>query len=155
MVYAVIRIRGSVNVNPDIKKTLHLLRLNRANHCVLIQENKVNKGMLQRIKDYATWGEITQKTIEQLISKRGMITGDKPVNDEYVKTATSYKDISDLAKAIAEKKIEYKEIPEVKPLFRLNPPKKGYEGVKRSYKMGGALGYRGKDMNHLVERMLS
>ena len=41
MVYAVVRVRGTVNVNPDIKKTLQLLKLTRANHCVLVDESKV------------------------------------------------------------------------------------------------------------------
>ncbi len=39
MVYAVIRVRGTVNIKPDIKKTMQLLRLTRANHCVLLEEN--------------------------------------------------------------------------------------------------------------------
>ena len=39
MVFAVIRVRGIVNVNPDIKRTLELLRLTKVNHCALIEEN--------------------------------------------------------------------------------------------------------------------
>jgi len=42
----------------------------------------------------------------------------------------------------------------VKPIFRLNPPKKGYEGIKRSFVNKGALGYRGKEINKLIERMI-
>ncbi|MDY6932317.1 MAG: uL30 family ribosomal protein, partial [Halobacteriota archaeon] len=33
--YAVVRLRGNVNVRPEIKDTLKMLRLNRINHCVL------------------------------------------------------------------------------------------------------------------------
>jgi large subunit ribosomal protein L30 len=154
MVYAVVRIRGIVNVKPDIKKTLQLLRLTRANHCVLLEENKVNKGMLQIVKDYTTWGEINEKTMTTLLTKRGMIVGDKPLTDEYVKTATSFDSIKGVTKSIMDKKFTYAEIPDIKPLFRLNPPKKGFEGIKRSFRNGGALGYRGKEMNQLLERML-
>ena len=56
--------------------------------------------------------------------------------------------------ALLENKIKYKDIPDVKPLFRLNPPKKGYEGIKRAYVNKGALGYRGKDINKLITRMI-
>jgi len=154
MVYAVVRVRGIVNIKPDIKKTMELLRLTRANHCVLLEENNVNKGMLQVIKDYATWGEINEKTVTTLLTKRGMISGDKPLTDEYIKTATSFPSIQAVSKAIVDKKLSYLEIPEVKPLFRLHPPKKGFEGIKRSFRNGGALGYRGKEMNQLLERML-
>lgn len=155
MVYAVVRVRGTVNIKPDIKKTLQLLRLTRVNHCVLIPENKVTKGMLYVVKDYVTWGTVSQDALHDLIKKRGMITGNKPLTDEYLSSATSFKDTASLAKALFNNEIIYKEIPEVKPLFRLHPPVQGFEGIKRSYTMGGALGYRGKDMDKLLKRMLS
>jgi len=154
MTYGVIRIRGTVNVNPDIKKTLELLNLTRVNHCVLIEENKVNKGMLQVVKDYVTWGELDKKVLSKLISSRGKLIGDKDLGSDYIKSATSYADFDKLSTAIIDKKFNYKEIPNIKPIFRLNPPKKGYEGIKRPYNKKGALGYRGKDINKLIERML-
>ena len=46
------------------------------------------------------------------------------------------------------------EMKDVKPLFRLTPPRKGYEGVKRSFQNGGALGYRGAKINDLIQRMM-
>jgi len=154
MVYAVIRVRGTVNVKPNIKMTMRLLRLNRTNHCVLVQENPVSKGMLQIIKDYTTWGEINKETLSKLISSRGMLVGDKPVTDEYLKSATSYSSIEKLSEAILDNTVKYKDIPEVKPLFRLNPPKKGYRTVKRSFVNRGSLGYRKEKINALIERML-
>ena len=60
----------------------------------------------------------------------------------------------ELSEAIVDSKIKYREIPDIKPLFRLNPPKGGYEGIKRSFTNGGALGYRGKDINKLIGRMI-
>ena len=39
-------------------------------------------------------------------------------------------------------------------MIRLHPPVKGYEGNKRSYQNGGALGYRGEAINDLINRML-
>lgn len=154
MVYAVVRVRGTVNVRHDIKKTLEMLRLNRVNHCVLVEENESYRGMLQKAKDYITWGEIEKDTLVELIKKRGKLIGDKPLDDEYVKNATSYKSIEELAEAIIEGKIKYRELPDIKPVFRLSPPRKGYEGIKRAYPAGGALGYRGKDINGLIKRML-
>jgi large subunit ribosomal protein L30 len=154
MVFAVIRIRGSVNIKPDIKHTLKLLRLNRVNHCVLIEENKVMKGMLQVIKDYVTWGEIEKEKLLKLIESRGKLKGDKKLTDSYIKSATSFENIDKLSKSIIENKFKYNEIPEIKPLFRLEPPKKGYKGIKKSFKKNGALGYRGIEINKLIDRML-
>lgn len=154
MVFAVIRVRGNIHVNPDIKKTLQLLRLTRVNHCVLVEENKVSKGMLQVAKDYVTWGEINKDVLTRLIRSRGRLQGDKPLTDEYVKSATSYESIDKLAEAILNNELQYKDIPEVKPVFRLHPPIQGYEGIKRSFKNKGALGYRGENINMLLERMM-
>ncbi len=154
MVFAVIRVRGSVNIKPDIKHTLKLLRLNKVNHCVIIEENDVIKGMLQVIKDYVTWGEIEKQNLYKLIKSRGKIQGDKNITDEYLKSATSIENIDKLSDSIFKNKFNYRDIPEIKPLFRLSPPKKGYEGIKRSFKNKGALGYRGKEINKLIDRML-
>jgi len=154
MVYAVIRVRGTVNIKPDIKKTMQLLRLTRANHCVLLEENEVYKGMLQIVKDYTTWGEINKETLTKMLSVRGKLIGDKPLTEEYLKKAAPYHSFEKLSEAILENKVQYKDIPEVKPLFRLNPPKKGHRTVKRSFVNKGSLGYRKENINTLIERML-
>jgi len=154
MVYAVIRVRGTVNVKPDIKRTMQLLRLTRANHCVLLEENTVYKGMLQIVKDYTTWGEINKETLTKLLSVRGKRIGDKPLTEENLKKAAPYHSFEKLSEAIIENKVNYKEIPEIKPVFRLNPPKKGHRTVKRSFVNKGSLGYRKDAINTLIERML-
>lgn len=154
MTYAVLRVKGTVNINSDIKKTLQLLNLNKANHCVIIQETPSTKGMLQVAKDYITWGEIDKDVLSKLITSRGKLEGDKQITNDYVKSATSYDTIDKLSQAILDNKIKYKDLPNIKPIFRLNPPKKGYEGIKRSYSNKGTLGYRGKDINKLIEKMI-
>ena len=154
MTYAAIRFRGIINIKPDIKKTMQLLNLRRVNHCVLLEEKPSIKGMLQVAKDYITWGEVEKDVLEKLMTTRGKLVGDKGLTEKHLKSATSYNSIDKLSKAIIENKIKYKDIPNIKPIFRLNPPKNGYEGIKRSYVNKGALGYRGKDINKLIERMI-
>lgn len=154
MVFAAVRIRGIVNVKPDIKRTLQLLRLTRSNHCVLLEENASIKGMLQIAKDYITWGEIDKAILSELIGSRGKLEGDKDLTEDYIKSATSYNNLEKLSQAIIDNKFKYKDIPNVKPIFRLSPPKKGYEGIKRSFVNKGALGYRRKEINKLLERMI-
>jgi len=154
MVFAAVRVRGIVNVKPDIKRTLQLLRLTRVNHCVLLEENASIKGMLQIAKDYITWGEIEKAILSELIDSRGKLEGDKDLTEDYIKSATSYNNLEKLSQAIIDNKFKYKDIPNVKPIFRLSPPKKGYEGIKRSFVNKGALGYRRKEINKLLERMI-
>ncbi len=154
MTYAAVRIRGTVNIKPDIKKTLDLLNLTRVNHCTLVDESSSTKGMLQTAKDYITWGEIDKEILTKLITMRGKLVGDKKITEDYIKSSTSYTDLDKLTQAIINNKLRYKEIPSVKPIFRLNPPKNGFKGVKKAFINKGSLGYRGKEINKLIERMI-
>jgi len=154
MVFAAVRVRGIVNVKPDIKRTLQLFQLTRVNHCVLLEENASIKGMLQIAKDYITWGEIDKAILSKLIDSRGKLEGDKDITENYIKSATPYSNLEKLSQAIIDNKFKYKDIPNVKPIFRLSPPKKGYEGIKRSFVNKGAIGYRRKEINKLLERMI-
>ncbi|MCG7840314.1 MAG: 50S ribosomal protein L30 [Methanomassiliicoccales archaeon] len=154
MAYAAIRIRGHSGVKGDIEDTMLMLRLTRANHCVVLQETPEIKGMLMKAKDYITWGEVSEETLARMIKFRGRLIGDKPIDDEVVKESTPFGSIMAFAKGVSKGETKYSEMKDVKPLFRLSPPRKGYEGVKRGFGAGGALGYRGEEINDLISRMI-
>jgi len=152
---AVIRIRGIPSINPDGSHTLALLRLHKRNHLVLVHNAKDIIGMLRKAKDYITWGEISLETLEKLLRKRGRIIGNKKLTDEFVKSNTKFSGISELAKALYNCEIKLTDIPQIKPVFRLNSPSGGFKkSIKRPYGDGGELGYRGEDINKLIERMM-
>ncbi len=151
--YAVVLIRSQIGVRKDIKETLRHLRLVKKHHCVLVPDDETHLGMLRKVKDYVTWGEIDLDTLEALIRERGRLIGDKRIDDEYAKKL-GYSDLKELCKALLEGKIRYKELPDVKPVFRLSPPRHGFKSIKRPYKVGGDLGYRGKEINELIRRMI-
>lgn len=154
MAYTIIRLRGKLNIKPQIKDTLKFMRLNQVNHAVILPQNDTTKGMLQKAKDYVTWGEVDADTLAEAISTRGRLVGDKLITDEHVAANTDFSSIADMAAAIVEGKYQYKELADVKPLLRLHPAIKGLEGIKRSTQNGGALGYRGEKINDLLRRML-
>jgi large subunit ribosomal protein L30 len=150
----VVRLRGDIKAHPNVRKTFDLLKLTRVNHCVVIPKNVNYIGMLQMVKDYATWGEAEAKTLTKVITERGKLIGDKPITDAHIKASTTFATIADFATAITLGKAKYKELKEVKPLFRLHPPMGGIVSVKRSFVIGGDLGNRGPAINALVERMI-
>lgn len=119
---AIILLRGRIGVHRDVIKALDLLRLQKKHVCVVIDEKDNTKGTLQKVKDYVTWGTITEETHKALIEKRGQ--KDEEGN--------------------------------IKPFFRLNPPKGGFErkGIKKPFSLGGALGDRKEEINQLIEKML-
>ncbi|WP_455645608.1 50S ribosomal protein L30 [Methanosphaera sp.] len=151
--YAVIRIRGRTGIKRNIADTLDMLNLTRISHAVVIPETPSYKGMLQKAKDYITWGEISEETYKKLLAERGRLTGNKRVTDEFVKENTDYDSVEALAVALYNGETTLKEAG-LKPLFRLNPPRKGYEGTRKSFKEGGSLGYREENINELLEKML-
>ena len=152
MSWAVVKVRGSINVKPKIKETMKLMRLNRVNHCVIVPKNETYDGMLKIIKDYVTWGEVDVETTELMLENSGKTSGNAIFTKKELKDS-SFKTMKALAKNLSEGKVVMRDVPKLKPLFRLHPPRKGYEGIKRSFKEGGALGYRGEKINQLIRRM--
>jgi len=148
-----IRVRGTAGVNKDINDTLLMLKLNRINHAVLIPENPSYQGMLVKSKDYITWGEIDEESLSQLIKERGELIGGNKVTDTYLKENTDYSSIMDLSKALLESKVKLEDV-NIKPVFRLHPPRKGYENTKKSFKEGGSLGYREDQIKDLIKKMV-
>ena len=154
MVYAVVRVRGNINIRKSIKDTLMMLRLNRVNHCSVIPETNEYKGMLKKVKDYVTWGEVDSDSLNELLTKRGKLMGDLPITDKFIKSNSKFKSISNFSNEIIEGKAKLTDLKNVKPVIRLHPPRKGYEGIKRPFTLGGALGYRGEKINELLRRMI-
>ena len=149
--YAVLRIRSPRSKSVKMEDTLEKLRLNKVNHCTVVPEDAPHKGMLNRIKDIITWGEIDEETLSKLIEYRSTLDGDV---EETIKDQTSYDDIEEFTNALLSGDVDFDEIEGLKNLFRLHPPRGGYKSVKKPYKTGGSLGYRSQDINALLQRML-
>merc|ERR1711877_16339 len=69
----VIRIRGINQLSPKPKKTLQLLRLRQIGNAVFIRLNKASIQMLRICDPFIAWGYPTQKTIKNMIYKRGAV----------------------------------------------------------------------------------
>ena len=155
MTYLVIRARSDRGVTKKIRDTMTMLNLTRVNHAVLVPKTDSYDGMLQKVKDYVTWGEVDADTISTLIKERGRMSGNHEVTDSVVKSASEHSTIKSLSKAIASGEATTKDLEGMKPVFRLHPPRgsKGWGGIKRAYSVGGALGFRGEKIVELAERM--
>ena len=57
---AVLRIRGKTGLTQDKKDTLKMLNLLNKNHCVILDDSPITVGMIKKVKDYVTWGEIDE-----------------------------------------------------------------------------------------------
>jgi len=150
----ILRIRGDVGIRKELEYVFKLFHLTRKNHATIIKGTPSYLGMIQKIKDYATWGEASQDTISLLLRERGLLKGYRRLADDYVKENLSYDSIEGLAKAIYESSVDFWKLPNVKPVFRLHPPKRGFhKSVKKPYPEG-ELGYRGEEINQLLKKMI-
>jgi large subunit ribosomal protein L30 len=138
---AVVRVRGLVGLGYAMNKTFDMLNLSNKNWCVLVDDTPSMKGMLFKVKDYVTWGEVSEELISDLITKRA---------EPYVGRLED-----------SNSKLEYTHYfvhdgKKYKRSIRLAPPRKGYgrRGIKHSFVNGGSLGYRGDKINDLLKRMM-
>ena len=139
---AIVRVRGLTGLQKEVKATLNMLKLHNKNYCVVVEDTPMNMGMIKKVRDFVTFGEIDDETFKELVSRRG----------------EEYKGREKDAKGKIEYKGKYIEIDgkKYKKYFRLGPPRKGYgrKGIKRPFSRKGALGNRAEKINDLLRRMI-
>jgi large subunit ribosomal protein L30 len=151
---AVVRIRGSANVPSSQRIILEQMGLPRPNNLVLVEETETYRGMLQKVRHLVTFGKPSTDIIELLLKKRGMVKGFGKLTDQYVAEHCGLPSITELAKKLFDGNLQVKDVPRLRRTFRCSPPSKGYENIKRSYKVGGSLGSRGEKIDDLLKRMI-
>jgi len=147
-----IRIRGEVGVRAKIRDTLEMLKLYHVGNCVLIDDRESYSGMLQKAKDYVTFGEVDKETLKKLILKWGRLPGNVRIDEDHIKEKTGL-DVDGFVDSILNFEHELSEIG-IKDVFRLHPPRGGYKNTKRGFGQGGSLGYRGEGINALLNKMI-
>ncbi|MBI4116687.1 uL30 family ribosomal protein [Candidatus Pacearchaeota archaeon] len=138
----IIRIRGEVGLRGDAAESLNRIRLRKKYSCVVMQKPKAEElGVLKKIKDFVAYGEIDDEMFSKLVEKRGKQMDKKKKTDlkkaaEEIMKGKGYEDAN------------------IKPFFRLHPPRGGIDSKIHFGKKKGVLGNHGKDINKLLERML-
>ena len=147
---AIIRIAGKQGLTEQIKATFKLLRLYNKYNCVIVPNTTVYVGMIKKIKDFITWGEVDKETLERLLKERGKFAGKINLRDK------KEINIPELANQIFEGKKKQKDVPGLRQFFKLHPPRGGFEkkGTKKPYSIGGVLGYRKEKINELIQKMI-
>ncbi len=136
----VIKIRSDIRANGKQKEIFSILDLRKQNNCAIFDKTDSILGLLKEVEGYVTYGEVDAESLKKLLKKKTTI--DEQKLDQFVKDFFDSKaKLSDLG---------------IRNRFSLHPPRKGFErkGKKVPYKLGGAAGYRGKDINELLLRMI-
>jgi len=152
-----VRIRGTATDNPDIRKTMEILKMESTFRARLLENSPSTLGMLRAAKNLVAWGQVNPEVMEALLRKRAERDGNKKLDADFAKVFFKKENLADLAKSIVAGEIGVKDlwVAGVKPRFRLHPPKGGFKrSTRRAATDGGELGYRGEDINRLVKRMI-
>ncbi|MCX6709751.1 MAG: uL30 family ribosomal protein [Candidatus Woesearchaeota archaeon] len=67
---AVIRIRGCVRSMQQTIDTLNMLGLQRKNSMIIFEKNDSTMGMVKKVKDFVTYGEIDDALAKSIAEKR-------------------------------------------------------------------------------------
>lgn len=137
--YLVIRIAGQVDLTRTEKEALYRLRMRRKYAATILPASEPNIKLLQQLRNLISYGEINDETLLQLVEKRGQLKDKKKKLDA--------------AKVMEKVKKESFTDLDIKPFFRLHPPRGGIDAKKHAGVDKGVLGYN-KKLNELVRRML-
>ncbi|AGN02187.1 50S ribosomal protein L30P [Salinarchaeum sp. Harcht-Bsk1] len=138
--YAVVQLRGEVNVSEDVVDTLEMLNLHHVNHATLVPATETYEGMITKVHDVVAHGEPSEEVVATLLRTRGEpLEGDADTDDEWIDEHTDYDDADDLAAALVAEETTLRE-EGMSPVLRLHPPRGGHEGIKQPTSTGGQLG---------------
>jgi large subunit ribosomal protein L30 len=120
-----VRIRGNLRQTEKEAFALRLLKLLRVHSCSVMDDTPSMRGLLAQTSHVVAWGEL-----------------DHPFEETLKKKYRSQRPGKMHAGSIR--------------WLTLHPPRGGYErkGRKLPYTQGGAAGYRGREINDLIKRMI-
>ena len=91
----------------------------------------------------------------QLLQKKAQLAGRKPFDQKSMKALTGCATYDELAEALLNFSITWKDIKHVVPVFRLHPAKGGFfKGIKVQWGQGGVLGFHADGIDKLLMRMI-
>jgi len=75
---AVIRIKGDVGLRQSVRETLQRLNLKKKYSCIVIEKPKAEElGMIEKVKDFVAFGELSSEMHKKLIEARGKYSRSK------------------------------------------------------------------------------
>ncbi len=146
--YAAVRVRGQPDRSNKVDKTIELLGLDNRNKVVFLPETETFEGMLEKVKDVVTYGQVSEDYLEEFLEERTDI-------DEVFENL-DVGSVEELVEKLDEGELNLSDAVDqgFENLFRLNSPKKGFKDTKRQFKQSGSLGFReGNEIETLLKRM--
>lgn len=136
--YAVVRLRGKRGTPKKILDTMKMLNLKKKFNCTIVPENDSYEGMLKKVENFVTWGEINEDVLSKLLEDRVELDEDTD-RSEILENIQGGKKLTEL---------------NLKPNISLSPPSPSLSNSLKEIYPEGEAGYRGGNINELLERMI-
>ncbi len=147
-----VNLRGMVNTRVPVRTTLDQLRVARRFNATIVPNDDVHLGMLNLAKEHLAWCKLNADIAEKLLKARSeKSSGTKVAESDLSKEHKSFRDI---ASQLESGNIKLNSVNEIRPFFRLSPPRGGFKrSIRRQHRDGGILGPN-EELPNLVEKML-
>jgi large subunit ribosomal protein L30 len=148
----VVNLRGLVNTRAPVRTTLDQMKVARRFNATIVPNDEVHLGMLNLAKEHLAWCELNAGIAEKLLNTRAEISSGTRVSESQI--AKEYGSFHDIASKLESGEIKLSSINEIRPFFRLSPPRGGFKrSIRRQFRDGGILGPN-EDLPSMVEKML-
>src|SRR2546425_11454215 len=94
-----VRLRGTASDDPDVRRTMESLKLERTFQARLLENTPSNLGMLRSAKVLVAWGEVSPDLLGRVLEKRGERDGADGLDDGFLRLLGK-SSFDDLAKAV-------------------------------------------------------
>jgi large subunit ribosomal protein L30 len=149
----VVNLHGQINSSTPVRKALNELWVAKKFSASVVTDDAQTVGMLRLCKDYVAWAPLDEGLLVQLLSKRGMASTTRTLDDAVLK-GLGYKSHKELAAKMVKDQERLSAVAGVLPYFRLAPPKGGFKrSLRRQFTEKGVLGSNPK-LDEIVRRMI-
>ncbi|XP_062196380.1 large ribosomal subunit protein uL30y-like [Phragmites australis] len=155
-----IRIPGTVDLHPHIKKVLRKLRLTQVLVGVFLKATELTLKRLLVVEPFVTYGFPNLKNVKELIYKKGRGFWDKEpfplTSNDLIEKALGDHGIiclEDIVHEISTVGPHFREASSFLMPFKLKCPERRLQMKKKPYKDGGDSGNRGDKINELIEKL--
>ncbi|XP_062192937.1 large ribosomal subunit protein uL30y-like [Phragmites australis] len=155
-----IRIPGTVELHPHIKKVLRKLRLTKVLTGVFLKATELTLKRLLVVEPFVTYGFPNLKNVKELIYKKGRGFFDKEpfplTSNDLIEKALGDHGIiclEDVVHEIATVGPHFREASSFLMPLKLKCPERRLQMKKKPYKDGGDSGNRGDKINELIEKL--
>ena len=164
----VIRLAPSIPMTDKSNVTLKELHLHSLYSASFVLLNQENLQKVKLVEPYVTWGYPNLKTVRELIFKRGHCKSSDPDGEDARKIIELTDNVAiekelghlgiicieDLVHEIFTLSSNFDQVVEFLSHFRLNKPESRLRGKSTHFNAGGSYGFRGDEINHLVQSMI-